>query len=178
MATRTMIFQEQENGGFVGKYIHYDGYTNGVGRILVKHYYDRNKVRKLLDIDQDISSLGTTTDTIPNNYGSNSVKSIMYETWNKLSAVDKKVSDQFYDFMKRYTTILNDSGTSRMFASDLSEVMEYAVITNGYIYYQNLEGKWFVSEKEIDEGEYGVFESVKKLLIQRNELSEKKESEQ
>ena len=79
--------------------------------------------------------------------------------------------------MKRYTTISNDSGISRIFANDLSEVMKYTEFTNGYIYYQNLEGKWFVSEQDIN-GEYGVFESVKKLLIQRNELSEQKESGQ
>ena len=41
MGTRTAIFQKQMNGEYLGTYIHYDGYIEGVGKTLFEHYGDR-----------------------------------------------------------------------------------------------------------------------------------------
>ena len=57
MSTRTAIFKEQENGTFKGIYCHHDGYLEGVGYTLLKHYQDPEKVKALLELG-DILSLG------------------------------------------------------------------------------------------------------------------------
>lgn len=60
MSTRSMIFQEQENGTAKGIYIHSDGYVNmhvGVGVTLWKAYEEREKVARLLELG-DLSTLG------------------------------------------------------------------------------------------------------------------------
>ncbi|MBO0474857.1 hypothetical protein JZO86_14235 [Enterococcus ureasiticus] len=60
MSTRSMIFQEQEDGTAKGIYVHSDGYVNmhvGVGVTLWKSYEEREKVARLLELG-DLSTLG------------------------------------------------------------------------------------------------------------------------
>ena len=59
MATRSVIFREKQNNIVVGKYIHWDGYPEHNGRILLSHYSDVNKLNALLD-GGDISILRET----------------------------------------------------------------------------------------------------------------------
>jgi len=48
MATRSRIGLMLEDGTIKHSYIHYDGYPTGVGRKLVEHYSDVNKIEELL----------------------------------------------------------------------------------------------------------------------------------
>lgn len=57
MSTRSGIGIEREDGSVVGVYCHYDGYPEGVGRILDEHYRDRREVEELVALGS-ISSLG------------------------------------------------------------------------------------------------------------------------
>jgi len=57
MSTRSNIGMVLENGTFRNIYCHNDGYPSGVGKTLVKHYTDPEKVKALLDLG-NISSLG------------------------------------------------------------------------------------------------------------------------
>jgi hypothetical protein len=57
MSTRCRIALEDELTGVYSIYCHYDGYPNGVGRILDRYYKDRNTVEKLIDLG-DISVMG------------------------------------------------------------------------------------------------------------------------
>lgn len=50
MATRSMIGMVQEDGTVRAIYCHFDGYPEGVGRILDANYADANKVEALLDL--------------------------------------------------------------------------------------------------------------------------------
>lgn len=56
MSTRSGIGIEREDGSVVGVYCHYDGYPEGVGRILDEHYRDRRKVEELVGLGS-VSSL-------------------------------------------------------------------------------------------------------------------------
>lgn len=57
MSTRSYISKELPNGRYFGIYCHNDGYLNGVGKTLCKHYTDEIKVDSLIALG-DISSLG------------------------------------------------------------------------------------------------------------------------
>jgi hypothetical protein len=55
MSTRSAIIIQTEDG-FEGVYCHSDGYPAGVGRTLLDHYQDRDKVRRLVALG-DLSYL-------------------------------------------------------------------------------------------------------------------------
>ena len=56
MATRSMIYKEQQDGTLKGIYCHWDGYLEHNGAILLEHYSEPDKLEKLLALG-DISSL-------------------------------------------------------------------------------------------------------------------------
>jgi len=56
MATRSAIGFVEYDGSVTGIYCHWDGYLEGVGQTLLKHYNDTYKVLDLIDLG-DISSL-------------------------------------------------------------------------------------------------------------------------
>lgn len=56
MATRSRIAIENQDGTIKSIYCHFDGYIAGNGDTLQKHYTDRSKVEKLIELG-DISSL-------------------------------------------------------------------------------------------------------------------------
>ena len=57
MATRSFIGILNSNGSVTGVYCHWDGYPDGVGKVLKEHYTDRSKVIELLELG-GLSSLG------------------------------------------------------------------------------------------------------------------------
>jgi hypothetical protein len=57
MATRSAIGFVEYDGSITAVYCHWDGYLEGVGATLVKHYNDTYKLLDLLELG-DISSLG------------------------------------------------------------------------------------------------------------------------
>lgn len=61
MSTRSRIAIEQSDGTIKSVYCHSDGYPEGVGAILKKHYTDPEKIEKLLELG-DLSRLGTFYD--------------------------------------------------------------------------------------------------------------------
>jgi len=60
MSTRSRIAIENESGIVNSIYCHFDGYVDGVGITLFKHY-DKEKLQKLIELG-DISSLGESTE--------------------------------------------------------------------------------------------------------------------
>ena len=58
-ATRSMIGIEQPNGKIVAVYCHYDGYPEGVGKMLKKFYKSPAVINKLIKLGKNgISTLG------------------------------------------------------------------------------------------------------------------------
>jgi hypothetical protein len=64
MSTRSAILEELPDGTYRGIYCHFDGYLDGVGRILKKHYQNPKKVRQLLNLG-DISALASSPSSTP-----------------------------------------------------------------------------------------------------------------
>ena len=70
MATRSAIIRKTLTGTYEGIYCHFDGYTSGVGQILLDHYRDPAKVQKLVALG-DISILAEHVEpTDPHSFGS------------------------------------------------------------------------------------------------------------
>lgn len=61
MSTRSRIGMIQKDGSVKSIYCHFDGYPEGVGAVLKKHYTNPEKVEELLELG-DISVLGTFYD--------------------------------------------------------------------------------------------------------------------
>ena len=58
-ATRSMIGIEEPNGKITATYCHYDGYPEGVGKMLKKFYKNPSVIKKLVTLGkQGISTLG------------------------------------------------------------------------------------------------------------------------
>lgn len=57
MSTRSRIGYVMKTGAIASVYCHSDGYIEGVGHTLLKHYTDPKKVRALIKLG-DLSSLG------------------------------------------------------------------------------------------------------------------------
>lgn len=48
MATRSYILVQNSDQTISGVYCHFDGYINGVGKVLLEHYNDEEKAKKLI----------------------------------------------------------------------------------------------------------------------------------
>jgi hypothetical protein len=119
MATRSRIGIEltDKNGERIVKsiYCHWDGYPEGVGKILMEHYQDRDKVEKLIKLGA-ISFLeasiekpeGHTFDTPVRGY------TVAYHRDRKESKVPARVDAGVADFFKKdfeqYGYILTEEG--------------------------------------------------------------------
>ena len=57
MSTRSTIAIEYQDGSVDQVYCHFDGYLEGVGKTLLEHYTDPDKVKALMNLG-DISILG------------------------------------------------------------------------------------------------------------------------
>lgn len=67
MATRSIIAAKQDNGTFKAIYCHWDGFVQGVGKILFDHYKDKKMVNQLLSLGH-ISALGIKPIEDPNGW--------------------------------------------------------------------------------------------------------------
>lgn len=56
MSTRSRIAFEHEDGSVISIYCHFDGYPDGVGRVLLAHYNTPERVLELMKLG-DLSSL-------------------------------------------------------------------------------------------------------------------------
>jgi hypothetical protein len=61
MSTRSRIGIELENGKVQSVYCHFDGYVDGVGKVLINHYTDIEKIRKMIFLG-DMSSLAESVE--------------------------------------------------------------------------------------------------------------------
>jgi len=64
MSTRSRIAIERADGTISSIYCHFDGYPDGVGKCLAKHYTAWNKVQRLLDLG-DISYIAERVEPTP-----------------------------------------------------------------------------------------------------------------
>lgn len=154
MSTRTAIFKEQENGDFLGIYCHHDGYIDGVGATLLKHYKDPKKTQQLIDKKTPLSSLGTEP-VLAEVYDRVSGKYRLVDEAN-CGVIDINMREQYLassiDELQNidYKTI-DESGKVQGFTKTTHDKKEIFIPykgsdNNGFIYVQMLNGKWKVSE--------------------------------
>ena len=92
MGTRSKIGIVKSNGKVDAIYCHWDGYPDYNGNVLVNHYNEESKIRKLISLG-DISSLGATLD-----------ETISYYGWR-----EEEVPKRTYDSIKAYEKAYGDS---------------------------------------------------------------------
>lgn len=175
MGTRTAIFQEQTNGGFLGIYIHLDGDIEGVGRTLFENYSDKQKTAQLLNKKRFLSSLGTTAEIISSDESFEMYKSNSKDI--KKYCVGQK--DEYYFIADSLEVIRNmnylsySNGELDGAYSITKQGKEFKPFrgsdNNGYLYVQKLNGQWYVSYyvkelgvKEYEMSEFKPLESVLK----------------
>ena len=121
MATRSMIGIVRADGSVRAIYCHFDGYLEGVGATLHKHYFTETAVYNLLDLGS-ISSLGdslsytTTIDDTFDNEFKDIAEAVEYYTpsW----------CEYFYIFEDGIWTVRDRHGMNRSLAGVLEDLRE------------------------------------------------------
>jgi len=103
MSTNSSIAIKNLDGTITGIYCHWDGYLEGVGNKLVKHYDTKEKVNALIALG-DISVLGETSECPDGHSFQNPVKgcTIAYGRDRNESGVEAKTFDNYEDFLGWY----------------------------------------------------------------------------
>ncbi|MFG0935014.1 hypothetical protein ACF91D_30610 [Staphylococcus sp. 231237_7MaSpsaltlick] len=167
MGTRTAIFQEQTNGEFLGIYVHYDGYIEGVGETLFEHYKSRDKTYELLDKKLALGSLGQTSIILNDEdyrelHRTNPEETIKYCSGGHISEFFLAES---LDEIRKFDYLVYSEGQIDGFyvkgENGEDEFIPYrGSDNNGFLYYQDLKGEWFVSQME-DKAPYNMKEFEK-----------------
>lgn len=143
MSTRSRIAIEEDDGSIRSIYCHFDGYPEGVGAILKKHYTDPQKIEKLLELG-DLSALGTFYDQ--------KLAEMEWKRWDlseeerkKLDALTKGMTVPYKDRgekvparvdkdLREFTSKLGNCGEeyTYLFTSDYSGVYRWEVAETPY----------------------------------------------
>lgn len=114
-STRAYIGKRLPNGNIRYIYNHWDGYPEGLGKILQTYYTDPSKVDALLN-EGDVSYLGSTLKPAPwdNDFEDDGTHTRFYKTRGEKDVDAKEASDE--DFEKAldnvsYAYILGDDGS-------------------------------------------------------------------
>lgn len=177
MGTRTAIFQEQANGQFLGIYVHLDGYIEGVGRTLFEHYSNRNKIWELIKAKTPLSCLGTTTEKISHEQFSQVLKESHEEAEKYCVVGSLPFNDQEYYIAHSVNDIQNEQyftydgdevqGIENNHGKDKVFIPLRGSDNNGFLYYQDLNGQWYVSQLNGSgkaNARMGAFKPLKALL--------------
>lgn len=113
MSTRSRIGMLMPDGKVKSIYCHWDGYPEGVGVKLQKHYTDPKKIEELLELG-DISSLGDHYD-----------KDISTADWTKFDEPDKNKREELIKKSENCTVAYKDRGEDApaRIDKDISEFM-------------------------------------------------------
>lgn len=177
MGTRTAIFQQQTDGTYIGIYVHLDGYIEGVGKTLFEHYQNRLKVWELIKAKKPLHCLGTTTNKISQKAFSDKLK-ISFEEANKycIEGVSRFNEQEYY-----IANSVDEIQSETYFTYDKGEIQGYEVgavnkkqflpyrgsDNNGFLYYQDLSGSWYVSQLEAKKNKdyrMSVFKPLSNIL--------------
>lgn len=171
MGTRTAVFQEQIDGTYLGTYIHYDGYIEGVGKTLFDYYKDREKVAELLNKKRFLSCLGTKTEVISFEEQFEMHRTNAEEVHKYCVAHNDEeyfIADSLEDIRDmQYLTYSN--GEVDGFYVNTDKGKEFTPFrgsdNNGFLYVQDLKGVWYVSQSnEIKPYEMKAFDRLEKYI--------------
>jgi len=175
MATRALIGFLDDDKQLVGTYNHYDGYPDGLGKTLVKHFNDEDAAEKLAAIGY-ISSIDPDSGDIDSKYDQEPYYKVVdaddaYTAGSMIGdAVDYFGGDYGYVWIKelgKWLTLKNNGiagmarqiedelGESGMYMVDESEKIEENIMEQGY------EAKW---AKFLKEGKSMDFDVIKRYI--------------
>lgn len=171
MATRSMIYKEEQDGTLKGIYCHWDGYLEYNGSILLEHYSEPDKLEKLLALG-DISSLGEELEV------SEAVR--LYGHYYYISEDFKALSDEEQERLKneassgKYTVAYHRDFGEKMNPNDIITLEEqkqgkHLFEKKGvdYIYIQDKNGVWYVNRRDGDKYFNGVlFKKVTQEMVE------------
>lgn len=140
MSTPSTIGIKNDNGTITTIYCNYDGYLDGVGLTLYKHYSDADKMRTLLALG-DVFSLGDEP--------IDAITPIMQATCCKYTGeLSTKLGDDVYnDLMNHYTRAIHDGYNHEARTYDNMDAFMQAIGTP-YAYILDNDGKWLVYDSE------------------------------
>jgi hypothetical protein len=112
MSTRSRIAIENQDGSVTSIYCHFDGYTDGVGKMLEKWYTTQAKVEALIELG-NISSLDMTpTSTVA--YARDRGEDLVQSKYNRVEALfDMGFNsgvEYIYCFTKSGQWLVSDDG--------------------------------------------------------------------
>ena len=169
MATRSMIYKEQQDGTLKGIYCHWDGYLEYNGSILLEHYSDPDKLEKLLALG-DISSLGEKLEA------SEAVR--LYGHCYYISEDFKALSDEEQERLKNeassgeYTIAYHRDFGEKFSPNDIitpeeQKEGEHKFVNVDYVYIQDKNGVWYVNRKDGEKSFNGVaFKKVTQEMVE------------
>lgn len=141
MSTRCRIGLTLPDGKIKSIYCHWDGYPDGVGKELQKHYNDPKKIEKLLELG-DISSLGDHYD-----------EELSKMDWKMFDEKDLKKRAEIMDKCKNCTVAFKDRGDNspaRVDEDELRFIQKQGLCWEDYAYLfkKDYDGiwKWFYIE--------------------------------
>lgn len=165
MSTTASIAMLTKSNGVKYSTVHWDGYLEGVGEILVDHYSDFAKTEKLIDLG-DLSALGTTYET------SEVIKRFGFDYLDnpKYLALPKKEQERLAkeSCSVKYTTAYHRDRGEKLFLQEFSSVPAYLnwLKDNGekFDYFLGSNNKhepqWYVVDKT----------AFKPLILDRNDV--------
>ena len=177
MATRALIGFLDDDKQFVGTYNHYDGYPEGLGKTLVKHFNDRNAAERLANTGY-ISSIDPESGEVDSKFKDQEPYYKVIDADDAFTAgmmIGDEVKDMSGEYgyiwvkeLGKWITIKNQGGDSmaKQLEDELGESGMYMVDENKEeenIMEQGYEAKWakFLTEaKDVD------FDVLKKYLEQ------------
>ncbi|PTI73835.1 hypothetical protein BU064_13115 [Staphylococcus succinus] len=170
MGTRTAVFQEQENGYYLGIYVHFDGYIEGVGKILENYYKERQKMYKLISNKQPITSLGVENTIIDSSLDNRLIQVKHESGWQKYTQISSFAESEYFlagtleDIQNFQYFNYNDKDELDGFTHDSGLFVPFqGSDNNGYLYVQDMHGNWMVSYSN-DDGTMCEFEDLKTNL--------------
>ena len=165
MSTTASIAMLTKSNGVKYSTVHWDGYLEGVGEILVDHYSDFAKTEKLIDLG-DLSALGTTYET------SEVIKRFGFDYLDnpKYLALPKKEQERLAkeSCSVKYTTAYHRDRGEKLFLQEFSSVPAYL----NWLKDNGEEFDYFLGSNNKHEPQWYVVDKTafKPLILDRNDV--------
>ena len=165
MSTTASIAMLTKSNGVKYSTVHWDGYLEGVGEILVDHYSDFAKTEKLIDLG-DLSALGTTYET------SEVIKRFGFDYFDnqKYLALPKKEQERLAkeSCSVKYTTAYHRDRGEKLFLQEFSSVPAYL----NWLKDNGEEFDYFLGSNNKHEPQWYVVDKTafKPLILDRNDV--------
>ena len=178
MSTRTAIFKEVAPNKFEGIYVHSDGYIEYTGVMLDKYYKDNNNILDIIRERKPIARIGSQTDIVNSYEDKEKFFEDNEDGFPKYTGTHFVEGESEYEYYQAqsweairgfdYSTY-NEKDEIQGFVNKGEFIAFMGSDNNGYLYVQDINGQWFVSQEDISGREMTEFVPLEDVL---KELSE------